>query len=195
MTPSPDRRVSLDSALLQRVARGDEPAFEELYERSSSILYGLALRMLHNPDEAAELLQDLYREVWRKAGSYDPRRGSPMAWLVTMARSRAIDRLRSAATQNRQETDSIEDSFLGDLPSWNPDPFEVHAEREQRELVAKALAELPAAQQQALELAFYEGLTHTQIAERLNQPVGTIKTRIKLGLGKLKAALRGPQED
>jgi RNA polymerase sigma-70 factor (ECF subfamily) len=193
MKPSPDRPVLLDSSLLHRVAQGDEQAFEELYGRSSPVLYALVLRILHDPDEAAEVLQDLYRDVWRKAGSYDAQRGSPMAWLVTMARSRAIDRLRSAATQTQRETDSIEDMLTGDLPDRAPDPFEIRADQEQRELVAKAMAELPAAQQEALELAFYGGLTHTQIAARLNQPVGTIKTRIKLGLDKLKAALRGPE--
>jgi RNA polymerase sigma-70 factor (ECF subfamily) len=188
MTPSPDRQ-SLNPDLLARVAQGDEQAFEDLYGHSCGILYTLALRMLRNPDEAADLLQELYRDVWQKAASYDRRRGTPMAWLVMMTRSRAVDRLRSASAESRTPPQSIEEDLMAALQSDAPDPFEISADQEERELVAKAMAELPALQQQALELAFYEGLTHTQIAQRLNQPIGTIKTRIKLGLDKLRAAL------
>ncbi len=191
MTLSAERRSPLDPDLLSRVARGDEEAFEDLYGLSSSLLYTLALRILRNPDEAADLLQELYRDVWQKAAAYDRRRGTPMAWLVMMTRSRAIDRLRSSSAETRKRPQALEEELLADVRSDTPDPFQITADQEQRELVAMAMADLPAPQQQALELAFYEGLTHTEIAARLSQPVGTIKTRIKLGLDKLRAALQG----
>ena len=181
---------SLTPELLDRVGKGDSEAFAQLYEQSSSMLFTLALRMLNNRDEAAELLQDVYVEAWRKAGRFDAKRGSPMAWLITLTRSRAIDRLRASTSRGRNQTDSIEETPVDDLRSQVPDPLETHAMEELRALVADAFSELPTAQQNAIGLAFYEGLTHAEIAARLDQPVGTIKTRIKLGLNKLRYTLR-----
>jgi len=191
MESSP-RQVSsnLDPELLARVAKGDQQAFATLYDRSSSLLFTLALRILYDRDEAADVLQEVYLEVWRKVVRYNAARGSPTAWLVTLTRSRAIDRLRSRAAKGYGVTDSINDSPTGDLHDWHPGPFEDSANLELRTLVKKALAELPEAQQQALELAYYQGLSHTEIAARLNQPLGTIKTRIQLGMNKLRATLR-----
>src|SRR6185436_2185559 len=113
----------------------------------------------------------------------------PMAWLVTLTRSRAIDRLRSRSTKGYGRTDSIQDTSAGQLPGNMPSPFESQAQLELRTSIQKALAELPEGQQQALELAYYQGLSHQEIAARLNQPLGTVKTRIKLGMNKLKDAL------
>jgi RNA polymerase sigma-70 factor (ECF subfamily) len=176
--------------LLARVGKGDSQAFAQLYDHSSSVLFTLAQRILINRDEAAELLQDVYIEVWRKADNFDVRRGSVMAWLITLTRSRAIDRLRASASRGRNVTDSIDETPVNELRSEIPDPLEVHAVEELRALVGNAFTDLPAAQQEAIELAFYEGLTHTEIAAKLNKPVGTIKTRIKLGMNKLRYALR-----
>lgn len=180
----------IDPKLIAQVVKGDHQAFSQLYDQSSALLFTLALRILGNRDEAAELLQDIYLEVWRKVARYDVGRGTPMAWLVTLTRSRAVDRLRARASKTPPVVDSTEPS-LDHLPDQSPDPFEIQADHELRNAVGKALAELPEAQRQALELAYYEGLSHTDIAARLNQPVGTIKTRIKLGMNKLRAALRG----
>jgi RNA polymerase sigma-70 factor (ECF subfamily) len=185
---SEQTRITPD--LLARVGKGDSQAFALLYDYSSSVLFTLAHRILTNRDEAAELLQDVYIEVWRKADNFDVRRGSPMAWLITLTRSRAIDRLRASASRGRNVTDSIDESPVNELRSENPDPLEVHAMEEIRALVGNAFTDLPTAQQEAIELAFYEGLTHTEIAAKLNKPVGTIKTRIKLGMNKLRYALR-----
>lgn len=181
----------IDPDLVARVGKGDHQAFGELYHRSSSLLFTLALRILSDRDEAADLLQEIYLEVWRKVVRYDAGRGSPMAWLVSMTRSRAIDRLRSRASKGYGMTDPLDQTPATQVQDQMPGPFETHADLELRGLVAKALAELPAAQQQALELAYYEGLSHTEIAVRLNEPLGTIKTRIKLGMNKLHSALRG----
>ncbi|MEW6248181.1 MAG: sigma-70 family RNA polymerase sigma factor [Nitrospirota bacterium] len=180
----------IDPKLMAQVVKGDHQAFSQLYDQSSSLLYTLALRILGNRDEAAELLQDIYLEVWKKVARYDVGRGTPMAWLVTLTRSRALDRLRARASKARTVVDSM-DLSTPHVPDQSPGPFEIQADLELRNAVSKALAELPEAQQQALELAYYEGLSHTEIAARLNEPVGTIKTRIKLGMNKLRTALRG----
>ena len=180
---------SLTSELLARVGKGDVEAFAQCYEQSSSVLFTLALRILNNRDEASELLQDVYIEAWRKAGSFDPKRGSPMAWLITLTRSRAIDRLRASVSRGRNLTDSI-DETSDDLRSALPDPFDTHALEELRMLVMEAFKDLPAPQQEAIELAFYGGLTHAEIAAKLDKPIGTVKTRIKLGMNKLRYALR-----
>jgi RNA polymerase sigma-70 factor (ECF subfamily) len=191
MNSPPKHAVSgLDPELLARVVRGDRGAFGQLYEQSSTLLFSLALRILGDRDAAADLLQDIYLEVWRKRVRYDPDRGSPMAWLVTMTRSRAIDRLRSRAAKGHGVTDPLDNSPAAQLADGNPGPLDVSAGNETRKLVAHALAELPEAQRKAIALAFYQGLSHSEIAARLNEPLGTVKTRIKLGMDKLRTALR-----
>jgi len=181
----------IEPELIVRVGKGDQQAFESLYDRSSSLLFTLAARILGDREEATDLMQEVYLEIWRKGVRYDPARGTPIAWLVTMTRSRAIDRLRSRASKGQGRTDSIEAAGAAELPDGKESPFEAAADRELRKVMSAALALLPKAQQQAVELAYYEGLSHTEIAERLKEPVGTIKTRIKLGMTKLKAALQG----
>jgi RNA polymerase sigma-70 factor (ECF subfamily) len=181
--------IVIDPDLLALVAKGDRRAFGRLYDQSCSLLYTLALRILGDKEEAGDLLQEVYTEVWCKIARYDARRGSPIAWLVTLTRSRAIDRLRSRASKGHRVTDSI-DTKVAELRDYGLTPFEQQASMELRIHVSQALAELPDAQRQALELAYYEGLSHSEIAKRLCEPLGTIKTRIKLGMSKLKTTLR-----
>lgn len=182
---------NIDPKLLARMVKGDHQAFSQLYDQSSTLLYTMALRILGNRDEAAELLQDVYLEVWRKVSRYDVGRGTPVAWLVTLTRSRAIDRLRSRALRGHHaSTDSLNNTSAAQVQDRSPSPFDAQADQEIRTLVGGAMAALPQAQQQALELAYYEGLSHAEIAARLNQPLGTVKTRIKLGMSKLRESLR-----
>jgi len=176
--------------LLGRVAKGDRDAFSRLYDLSSPLLFTLALRILKERDEAADLLQEVYLEVWKKSVRYDPRRGSPMAWLIVLTRSRAIDRIRTRGTRGAKITDSLDETGAAAVADDDPSPYEQRADAETRTIVTKALSELPDAQRQALALAYYEGLSHTEIAERLSEPVGTIKTRIKLGMSKLRVSLK-----
>jgi RNA polymerase sigma-70 factor (ECF subfamily) len=179
------------ASLLAAVAKGDTEAFAQLYDATSTILFTMAMRMLGDRDDASDLLQDVYAEVWRKGARYDPSRGTPTAWLVTLTRSRGIDRLRSRASKGGKTSVSLEESPAAhDVAGDGPGPLDTYADLELRSAVIKAMAELPEAQQQALELAYYEGLSHTEIAERLKQPLGTIKTRIKLGMDKLKGVLQ-----
>jgi RNA polymerase sigma-70 factor (ECF subfamily) len=175
--------------LLALVGKGDRRAFGRLYDQSCSVLYTLCLRMLGNREEAADVLQEVYTEVWCKVARYDAQRGSPMAWLVTLTRSRAIDRLRARKSRGHAVTDSINETTATELQDRRPTPFEQQADDELRALIAKALADLPEAQRRAVEMAYYDGLSHREIAERLQEPLGTIKSRIKLGMSKLKASL------
>ena len=189
-TPSQPATSMIDPTLLARVAKGDHQAFSQLYDHSSTLLFTLAVRILRNHEEAAELLQDVYLEVWRKVSRYDIGRGTPIAWLITLTKSRAIDRLRAKTARGYQATDSLEAGTAAQLTDDGPSPFETKADQELRTAVVTAVAGLPQAQQQAIELAYYEGLSHTEIASRLNQPLGTVKTRIKLGMSKLREGLQ-----
>ena len=184
-TPSQQATSTIDPTLLARVAKGDHQAFSQLYDHSSTLLFTLAVRILGNHEEAAELLQDVYLEVWRKVSRYDVGRGTPIAWLITLTKSRAIDRLRARTARDHHATGSVEAGAATQLTDEGPSPFETKADQELRTAVITAVAGLPQAQQQAIELAYYEGLSHTEIASRLNQPLGTVKTRIKLGMSKL----------
>lgn len=188
-SPSQHAASTIDPKLLARVVKGDQQAFSQLYDQSSSLLYTMAIRILGHREEAAELLQEVYLEVWRKVARYDVGRGTPVAWLITLTRSRAIDRLRTRGTR-AQVSESLDAPSATQVADRNPGPFEAQADQELRNLVGNALSNLPPAQQQAIELAYYEGLTHMEIAARLNQPLGTVKTRIKLGMSKLRETLR-----
>lgn len=185
----------IDPTLLARVVKGDQQAFSQLYDHSSTLLFTLAVRILGNQEEAAELLQDVYLEVWRKVSHYDVGRGTPIAWLVTLTKSRAIDRLRAKTARGYRVTNSLEAGTATQVVDPGPSPFETQADQDLRRAVRTALAELPEAQQQPIELAYYEGLSHAEIAARLNQPLGTVKTRIKLGMSKLRTGLQQWQND
>jgi RNA polymerase sigma-70 factor (ECF subfamily) len=192
MNPVSQQAAStIDPKLLARVVKGEQQAFGQLYDFSSTLLYSMALRILGDREEAAELLQEVYLEVWRKVARYDVGRGTPIAWLLTLTRSRAIDRLRARGARAQhpagQPLDSQAAGHSADRP---PISFGAQADQELRQLVSDALAGLPHAQQQAIELAYYDGLSHAEIAIRLNQPLGTVKTRIKLGMSQLRESLR-----
>lgn len=173
--------------LLRRVAAGDQLAMTSLYDTSSKVLYGLLLRILNEHVVAEEVLLDVYMQVWRQAGSYDELRGSPMAWMATIARSRAIDRLRSG----RQEL-LLRESFEGfdENARSEIDVEETAAIAEMQGTVRDALATLPAEQREVIEMAYYGGLSHSEIALHLEQPLGTVKTRIRLGMIKLRDILQ-----
>ena len=175
-----------------RVATGDQLAMASLYETSSRVVYGLLLRILNEHGLAEEVLLDVYMQVWRQAGSYDKGRGSPMAWMLTIARSRALDRLRSG----RQEL-LIRESFEGieENTSSEIDVEEAAAIAEVQGKVRDALETLPAEQREVIELAYYDGLSHSEIALQLEQPLGTVKTRTRLGMMKLRHLLQQGEVD
>ena len=192
MTPgSPHAASKIAPALLARVAKGEQQALSQLYDLSSTLLFSIALRILGNREEAAELLQEVYLEIWSKAVRYDVGRGTPIGWLITLTRSRAIDRLRMRGTRTQPTAVQPVNGQTTPPPGdHSPPPFEAQADQDLRTHVVHVLSTLPQAQQQAIELAYYEGLTHTEISARLHQPMEATKTRIKLGMAKLRESLR-----
>ena len=175
-----------DQALLARVSGGDAAALRTLYDVCAGRAMSIAYRVLGSRSEAEEVVQETFVQVWRQAASYDAGRGGAMAWIATIVRSRALDRLRSRAASERAVARSEDDP---DAQPTAPAPAEVAAQRELRAQVMAALAALPVEQRSAIELAYYEGLSHSEIAARLGDPLGTVKTRVRLGLAKLASVL------
>jgi RNA polymerase sigma-70 factor (ECF subfamily) len=173
--------------LVARVARGDQSALGELYDETSQIVYSLSLRMLSNAADAEEVTLDVYAKAWRAAATYDNRRGTVLAWLVTLTRSRAVDRLRSRVSREKREESG---NLPMDAAISSPDPEELASSDQSRMMVAAAMARLSPEQRESIELAFFGGLTHSEISEQLGLPVGTVKTRIRLGMLKLRDALK-----
>ena len=175
-----------DESSLRRLASGDQAAAARLYDRHARPLYSLILRILGSETEAEDVLQEVFAQAFRQASRYDARRGAVAAWLLTIARSRAIDHLRARRTRVEARTG---EQTLGEMPDAQPDAASTMLDEERSRLVRQALGELPMLQRMAIELAYYEGLSHSEIAERLEQPLGTVKTRIRLGLLKLRDVL------
>lgn len=183
--PAPDRITpetsSSDLALIQRAMAGDETALASLYDRYSGIVYSVARRILNDDGAAEEVLQDIFYQLWRTASNFDESRGGLAGWLLVSARNRAIDRLRRRKPS---------ESFNEERPVVVKSNLEsAAAQNELMEKVKGVLLALPEAQRAALELAYFEGLTHTEIAERTGQPLGTIKTRLRSALQTLRQAL------
>jgi len=176
-----------DESCLRQIASGDRGAAARLYDRHARPLYSLVLRILANETEAEDALQEVFAQAFRQAARYDSRRGAVAAWLLTIARSRAIDRLRARRT--RVEAPTGELRAFDEVPDAQPDAASTLLDQERSRLVRQALGELPLLQRVAIELAYYEGLSHSEIAARLEQPLGTVKTRIRMGLLKLRDVL------
>jgi RNA polymerase sigma-70 factor (ECF subfamily) len=177
--------------LLAALAGGKDAALAALYDLTHHWVYGLISGMVGDAHAAEDALLDTYVQVWRRAGSYEPRRGSPAAWLTMLARSRAMDLLRSRAARKRRET-PLPDGF--EAAACEAGPETSSACEEEREVMLRALAAIPREQRIAIELAFFQGLSHFEIARRLEQPAGTIKTRIRLGMMKLRRFLEPAEE-
>jgi RNA polymerase sigma-70 factor (ECF subfamily) len=172
-----------DQALLERIAGRDAQALADLYDRYAPAGLALAARILGDRSEAEDVLQVVFTRVWQEAGRYDPAKGSPASWLLSWVRNGAIDRLRRRDALRRAALHSA-----GPAPAGPDDHAHLDSPVE-REKVARAMADLPADQRQVIELAYFEGLSQTQIAQRLGEPLGTVKTRMRLGMNKLRQAL------
>jgi len=175
-------------ALVQRIRAGDSAALAELHEATVGRIYGLCQRILRNTADAEEVTIDVYRQVWDQAERHDPQRGPVMAWLTIMARSRALDRLRATGREaaHRHEHPGDPGATYSEEERAVDDLLEI---TEQGSRVHRALAELSGAQRQAITLAFLEGLSHPEIAERLDTPLGTVKSNIRRGLQRLRQRL------
>lgn len=174
-----------DLDLLTRMAAGDQGALDALYTRHGGTAYALARAILGESADAEEVVVDAYAQLWRTAGQFDPSRGSVLAWLTTITRSRALDLLRC-----RRRRDSALDRMVVLAPPEAAMAAENSAEREEAHaLVRRSLGTLPEPQRRAIELAYFRGLSHSEIAAELNEPLGTVKTRIRAGLERLRAQL------
>ena len=177
---------SQEVTLIKRVARGEQSALGELYDATSSQVFGLLVRMLSNRAVAEETLLDVYKQAWRQAELYDPARGRPMAWLLTIARTRALDRIRSSKRE-QQLAQAISTGNAASSASIDPEQSTLLSE--QQRIVRAALDTLPPEQREVIELAYYSGLSQNEIAARLDYPLGTVKTRTRLAMMKLRELL------
>jgi RNA polymerase sigma-70 factor (ECF subfamily) len=190
LTPKQNDDVSSDAALVQQLLRRDVRAFEQLYDRHSRIVYGLVLRILQQGSTAEEVVQDVFLQLWRNASRYQASRGPFVPWLLTLARNRALDTLRLKSERQRRREDQTEE-----LPQIAQAPQYEQAldEKRRAEVVRSLMSSLSAPQKKAIELAYFEGLSHSEIAEALHEPLGTVKSWIRNGLIRLKEGLRAQE--
>lgn len=179
-------RLAVDNALLRRIAQGERQALAELYDRFARPLFSTALHILSDRAEAEDVVQDVFLTLWKKAAVFEAERGSAFSWAVTLTRNRAVDRLRS----RRRRAELLERSLPADL-GYDGVPAGGDGADHQDEVrqVRAAVAALPPEQKRALEMAFFAGLTQQEIAQRLSEPLGTVKARIRRGLGRLRGSL------
>jgi len=185
----PEPEQENDVELLKAIAARDEAALAQLYDRYRTILVGLLMRILNNREEAEDVLQETFLQVWRKAADFDESRGRPFTWLVTVARSRGIDRLRTLASRER-----VAEAGAREVSEEVSDAATDAFKSEQRGLVSDALAKLPDEQKRPIMLAYFDGLTQSEIATRLGSPLGTVKTRMRTGMIRLRELLAGQGE-
>ena len=187
LTSTGEREVSLDAALLSRLLQKDVSVFEQLYERHSRLVYGLVLRILQQAATSEEVVQDVFLQLWRNAKSYDSARGPFVPWLLTLARNRALDHLRLKSERQRRLEDQTDH-----LPAVFAAPDYEHRldEKRRAERVRALMALLTPQQKKAIELAYFEGLSHSEIAATLQEPLGTVKSWIRNGLLRLREGLQ-----
>lgn len=174
------------TGLLARIAAGDQPALAEFYDASSAKVFGLAMKILADRTAAEEVTMDVYVQVWRRASSYDEERGTPGSWLMTLAKTRAIDRFRSSYLERGRQVPLDQ---AAEVPGDRATPEQYSAGLERQRLVQDALTSLSAEQREAIALAYYWGLSQSEIAARLKLPLGTVKTRMRLGMIRLREVL------
>jgi RNA polymerase sigma-70 factor (ECF subfamily) len=177
-----------DVALIRRMCDADETALGALYDRWMRSLYSLVFHLLKDADEAEDVVEETFWQAWRKASSYEPSRGAVSTWLLTIGRRRALDRLR-AKGRRREEPLTRGDSVVANLPASGQDPSLAAEGSERRMHVLAALRELPEEQREVLELGYFQGLSQTEIADVTGQPLGTVKTRMRLAMQKLREPL------
>jgi RNA polymerase sigma-70 factor, ECF subfamily len=185
----PEPAQANDVELLKAIVARNEAALAQLYDRYRTILFGLLMRILNNREEAEDVLQEVFLQVWRKAADFDESRGRPFTWLVTLARSRGIDRLRTLASRER-----VAEAGAREVSEEISDAATDAFKSEQRGLVSDALAKLPDEQKRPIMLAYFDGLTQSEIATRLGAPLGTVKTRMRTGMIRLREMLAGQGE-
>ena len=180
--------VGADHELAAAMAAGSQDALADLYDRYSRLAYGIALRVLGDPGRAEDAVQEAFLNVWNRADSFDPERGSLRSWLLTAVRNRSIDYLRGRGAHERQEQ-ALQPALVSSGP--RSDPWHEVSLSLERTAVIEAIASLPSEQRQAIELAYFGGYSHREIADMTQVPLGTVKSRMRLALEKLSSYLRG----
>jgi RNA polymerase sigma-70 factor (ECF subfamily) len=178
-----------DVELLRRIADGDRSAFSDFYDQYSGLLFSIAIKVLNDSKEAEDVLQEVFMQIWNKADAYDQLLGKPASWAVTLTRNKAIDRIRASQRRSRLlEQATVEAAAT---PDDSPSANEKLYGKENAQMVRSVVAALPLEQRRAIELAFFSGLTQDEIAKTLQEPLGTIKARIRRGMLKLREKLEG----
>lgn len=178
-----------DEELMQRLFYKDLAAFRTLYDRYANLVYSTSLRVLRDSHMAEDMVQEVFLRIWRRPDSYLPQKGRFATWLTSVTRNRAVDAIRSRNRRYRYETSSPEEQEIDVPDAAGEDPALTAELADQRRLVLAAMKDLPQEQRQVIELAYFGGLTQQEIADLTGQPLGTVKTRIRLGMQKLRAAL------
>ena len=173
--------------LVSKIAERDESALAQFYDESSRIVYGLALRMVRDAAAAEDITLEVFLQVWRSAGHYMSSRGSVTSWLAMLARSRSIDWLRSPQARFAQQSDPLDEA--DGFRDFAPDPEHACVEAARSRAVQKGIVQLAPEQRQVIELAYFSGLSHSEIAGRLGQPLGTVKSRIRAGMSQLRVSV------
>ena len=181
-----DRSIELE--LIARIARSERAAFEELYTRYSNILYATAFKFLKQDADAQDVVQDVFIQIWDKAKIYDPTKGKPLTWVLTMTRNRSIDRIRAIQRRSRLRNDFETETTVDESTEIREALSKVDA-NEKGQILRDAVSSLSLQQRVVIEMAFFRGHTQTEIAEKLGEPLGTIKARARRGLMKLKESL------
>ncbi|HEX6913245.1 MAG TPA: sigma-70 family RNA polymerase sigma factor [Longimicrobium sp.] len=194
---APSSRLSAgdDAELLRRMAAGDEAALGALYDRWSPLVHSVVMRVVNDADDAEELVEETFWQAWRQAGRYDASRGAISGWLVVMARSRALDRVRLRGWQRAGAAASMDGDGVPEPVIDVGGPLDAAELDETRRLVRAALERLPAEQRETVEMAYFRGMSQTEIAAATGQPLGTVKTRARLALQKLREALAVLREE
>jgi RNA polymerase sigma-70 factor (ECF subfamily) len=187
---TPERMEELDDlSLIAAISAGNSRALEALYDRYSAIVYRMALRVVKSQELAEDIVQEVFWRVWRRSSSFERDRGKVAQWLFGIAHNLCIDELRRMRSRPVSVYEDVEHPLIQQLPDDRIDVAEAALYSEQRRVISSALHQLPAAQRQAIELAYFSGLSHQEIATKLDRPLGTIKTRVRLGLHKLRLLL------
>ena len=185
----PEHDYSADIAILQRVGQRDVAAFQELYRKFSGLLYSTIYRVLNDHQDTEDIMQEVLVQIWQKAHVYEPAKGKPLTWITTMARNRAIDRIRSKQRRSKLN-DGFENESRVVQPEFVDDTSDIVIASERESVVQNAVLDLTPDQREAIQLAYFGGLTQSEIAERLHEPLGTVKARIRRGVQRLEQSVR-----
>ena len=191
MDADPSRALDVEVELLRRVATGDRAAFDLLYDRFAGVLFSTAYQVVSQQEAAEDVLQEVFVQIWEKAPQYDSSRGKPLTWAISLTRNKAIDRLRSLQRRSRLQEEARQEAKTAE-PFDARNSFDAAAMGEVSQMLQDAIGKLTTEQREAIELAFFSGLTQAEIAERINEPLSTVKARIRRGMMRLRE-LVGPK--